>query len=59
VTRVFLFLKLTALFTLIDGVVSYTSFAIAFSQGMYRFDHPDVTETYLERVCAMVTSITA
>jgi hypothetical protein len=24
---------------------------------MYRFDHPDVPETYAERVCAMVTSI--
>lgn len=24
---------------------------------MYRFDHPDVPETYVERVCAMVTSI--
>jgi hypothetical protein len=41
------FLTLTVLFSLIHGVAFYISFAIAFSRGMYRFDHPEVRETSL------------
>jgi len=51
------FLKLTVVFAVIHGAVFVISFATAFSRGMFRFDHPEVPETLLERICAMVTSI--
>jgi hypothetical protein len=51
------FLKLTLVFAVIHCAVFLFSFATAFSRGMYRFDHPEVAETLLERICVLVTSI--
>jgi hypothetical protein len=51
------FLKLTVVFAVIHGAVFLFSFVTAFSRGMNRFDHPEVPETLLERICAMATSI--
>ncbi len=51
------FLKLTVVFAFIHGVVFLFTFVTAFSRGMYRFDHPEMPETLLERICATMTSI--
>lgn len=51
------FLTLTAIFTLIHGIVTITSIGVAFSAGMARFDHPEIRATYLERVFGLIATV--
>jgi hypothetical protein len=51
------FLTLTAVFTLIHGIVTITSIGVAFSAGMARFDHPEVRTTFLERICELTANV--
>jgi hypothetical protein len=51
------FLKLSVIFALIHGAVFLLSFVAAFTRTMYRFDHPEMPETVLERSCQIVTSV--
>jgi hypothetical protein len=51
------FLKLTVVFGILHGTVFLGTFLTAFSRTMYRFDHPEVTETLLDKVCGSISSV--
>ncbi len=51
------FLKLTVVFAILHGTVFLGTFVTAFGRTMYRFDHPEVTETLLEKVCRSISSV--
>ena len=51
------FLKLTVVFAVLHGAAFLASFLISFSGTMYRFDHPEVPETLLEKICTVLSAI--
>src|SRR6266568_2803118 len=51
------FLKLTVVFAILHGIVFVVTFVTAFGRTMYRFDHPELTETLLEKICTGVSAV--